>query len=357
MKIVRILDWPLKRYYGESHLFYRWKNLLGDLGLKVSLHYDHNDPAVKDADCLIIHSRYFKAWQNTATRNPQNQEELLAFLCSCKYTVNRLIWFDAADSTGSADFLLLPYVDIFLKKQMLKNKNYYTQTEGYPNLRPWLPSDQSATACFTPCDSTQLDKMRLAWNVGMDDFRYYGYKMSRLSNFLGHQLYPLKFSSVLKERPIDAVFRGKLHQSAGAQNQIARQRNEVLTVFNDLKRNIAKGPGVPKRIYWRELRNSKVGVSPFGFGEICHRDFETFISGGLLVKPDMEHMETFPNWFIKDETYISVDWQMTSLKTVLEAVLDNYPSYLHIAIRGQANFKKHYMDGEGFATHFKKAIS
>ena len=41
-------------------------------------------------------------------------------------------------------------------------------------------------------------------------------------------------------------------------------------------------------------------VSPFGFGEITLKDFETFLSGSVLVKPNMSHMETYPNFYIDD---------------------------------------------------------
>ena len=43
-------------------------------------------------------------------------------------------------------------------------------------------------------------------------------------------------------------------------------------------------------------------MSPFGLGEITLKDFEVF-SGSLLMKPNMDHMLTWPNFYTKD-TYI-----------------------------------------------------
>ena len=41
---------------------------------------------------------------------------------------------------------------------------------------------------------------------------------------------------------------------------------------------------------------TKVVISAFGLGEIILKDFETFLTGGMLMKPDMSHMETWPNF-------------------------------------------------------------
>jgi len=356
MKQIRFLDWPLKRYYGETHVFHRWKNLLRENGLQVTLHYDHRDTALLDADSLIIHSRYFGAWQNTATRNTQNHDELLSFLAGCRAGVNRLIWFDAADSTGSADLMLLPHVDLFLKKQLLKDKSYYLANTGKPNLRIWLPESEIANASFTPADPAGLDKMRLAWNIGLNDYRYFGYKMSRLSNYLDYTLYPLRFKTVSKDRPLDVVFRGTIHQGLDAQHGVSEQRNQVLQLLKGIKRNIPVGKITSKRAYWRELKQARVGISPFGWGEICYRDFEIMISGCLLIKPDMKHLETYPNVFIEKETYLPVRWDMADLELQLNTVIEDFPTYLHIAAQGQELYKKACMDGQGFVNHFKQTI-
>ena len=31
-------------------------------------------------------------------------------------------------------------------------------------------------------------------------------------------------------------------------------------------------------------------MSPFGFGEICYRDFEAMLNGACLIKPDVSHL-------------------------------------------------------------------
>ena len=43
------------------------------------------------------------------------------------------------------------------------------------------------------------------------------------------------------------------------------------------------------------MRHSRICISPFGYGEICWRDFEAILCGCLVVKPDMSHVETNPS--------------------------------------------------------------
>ncbi|HKG06462.1 MAG TPA: hypothetical protein VKB19_08390, partial [Pedobacter sp.] len=297
MKVLKILDWPEMRYYGETHPFHKWKKQLLDNDIKVEFFSDHRDSKIAGGDCLLIHSRYFAGgWQNLRTRSAQNEAALFSYLRDMKHRAGKLIWYDAADSTGSSDFRVIPYVDVFLKKQILKNTAYYTANSGPKDLRVWLNSNdpKNAKTLFDPCPVEHVHKIKVGWNIGLNDYRYFGYKMSRLSNYLNYNIYPIKYSTIDKRRDYDLTFRGTIHQDDREKNRISYQRNYVLRLFNQLKFNIAQGCNVSKARYWKELRNSKLSISPFGWGEICYRDFETFIAGAVLIKPSMSHMVTFP---------------------------------------------------------------
>ena len=43
---------------------------------------------------------------------------------------------------------------------------------------------------------------------------------------------------------------------------------------------------------------SKIGLSPYGQGEICYRDVELMQFGTLMIKPDMSKIHTIPNPYI-----------------------------------------------------------
>lgn len=84
-----------------------------------------------------------------------------------------------------------------------------------------------------------------------------------------------------------------------------------------------KGFGVGLHSFIRELRQSKICFSPFGYGEVCWRDFEAVMSGTVLLKPDMSHIETSPNVFHPWETYVPIRWDLSDLPEVLGQLLSD----------------------------------
>jgi hypothetical protein len=111
--------------------------------------------------------------------------------------------------------------------------------------------------------------------------------------------------------------------------------------------------------YLHELRNSKVIVSPFGLGEITLKDFEVFLTGGLLLKPDMSHLETWPDFFQSGKTMVSHTWGLADLPAVLQHSLENYDALLHIAETGQRTYRSHTSDvgaAELFVDHLRSLL-
>lgn len=358
MKKIKILDWPAQRFYCETHPFYRWKEQLKERGYEVKCYHNHLHKELKEADYLILHSRYFNpGWQSIHDRNQQNEEELIEYLLQIKKGNGKLIWFDAADSSGSSDFPIIPFVDVFLKKQVLKDKKYYAGLDVHSNLRVWIDSEGFGSSSFQPCPLNQLHKIKVGWNLGLNDYRYFGYKLSRLSNYLNYSLYPIKFSQITESRPLDLTFRGNMHYEKNGHDRVSEQRNKVLYYLKNVNMNVASGPVIPKKSYWKELRKSKLSISPFGWGEVCYRDFESFISGALLIKPSMDHLTTYPDMYVPYETYIPVKWNLDDLPEKLEKIQTNFSQYKHIAIGGQERYKKVVSDPETFINTLLSAIN
>jgi len=353
MKTFHILDWPSYRYYSDSHPLHRWQSKLKDHNIKVNFFYDHQHEKLKNADCIFVHSRYFEhGWQDVAKRNSQNEADLMQWLGEMRNVTSRLVWFDAADSTGSADFPIINLVDGFVKKQVHKDLSLYTQPE---KLRVWVDTEPSKPEnSFEPCPVHDLHKIKVGWNIGLNDYRYFGYKMSRLSNYLSYSLYQNKYRPVESQRQFDLTFRGRIHTDSS--NKVSWQRNEVLKLITSLNRNIATGQPVDKKLYWKELSESKLSISPFGWGEVCYRDFESFISGAVLIKPSMEHLITYPDVYKEGETYLPVSWQLNDLKDKLEYALDNYSLLKQIAQNGQERYRKTVDDGEAFVNVVKSIM-
>jgi hypothetical protein len=359
MKTLKILDWPSQKFYSETHPLHRWKNIFKENGIKIQFFDNHLDKNLLNSDYTFIHSRYFEKGKNIYTEKREDQIPLSSYLTEIRRSTNKLIWFDAADSTGSSDFAIIPYVDVFLKKQVLKDRKYYTNLDSKNELRIWLSKSDSLRPDypFQACPNDQLKKIRVGWNLGFNDYRYFGYKMSRLSNYLNYNIYALKFTKPHAKRELDLTFRGTIHKEQNGFNEVMQQRNFTFNLLKHLNLQIAAGKPISKSKYWSELRNSKLSISPYGWGEVCYRDFETFIAGSLLIKPSMEHLETYPDIYKPFETYFPIAWDMHDLPEVIDYLSQNYKHYREIAHNGQKKYDQAISDGDSFVYNFLKSIA
>ena len=98
-------------------------------------------------------------------------------------------------------------------------------------------------------------------------------------------------------------------------------------------------------------------ISPYGWGEVCYRDFEIVISGALLIKPSMDHLSTFPDVYIPHETYIPVSWELNDLAETVERSLANYNFAKQIAQNGQDVYRKSVCEPTAFMDAVFRMIS
>jgi hypothetical protein len=102
---------------------------------------------------------------------------------------------------------------------------------------------------------------------------------------------------------------------------------------------------VSLRQYNRELRQSRLCFSPFGYGELCWRDIEAFAAGAVLIKPDMGHLDTLPDLFDPGLTYLPVRWDFADLEEVVAGALAD-PDRCH-AIAAEAYRRTAAYEREG----------
>ena len=106
-------------------------------------------------------------------------------------------------------------------------------------------------------------------------------------------------------------------------------RKRCIDYLNTLPKNIKvatliDGQKVPISEYYELMRRSKIVVAPFGYGEIAPRDIESAMCGAILIKPNMDHIETIPNIYIPNETYVPCKWNFENLQEKIEVLLENY---------------------------------
>lgn len=87
--------------------------------------------------------------------------------------------------------------------------------------------------------------------------------------------------------------------------------------------DIRRGEGISHSAFLREMTESRICFSPFGYGEVCWRDFEAAACGAVLLKQDMSHLRTDPDLFRARETYMPVRWDLSDLAERVQELRDD----------------------------------
>lgn len=205
-----------------------------------------------------------------------------------------LDWFAPTDLRLAR--VLDPHVSHYVKKHVLADLSRYGQpTLGDTNLTDHYAARFALDLPRTefPIPTGFLDKLVVGPSFVTADFM--------LDTFRGHA--PLGRNN----RPID------LHAriAVDGTDWYRAMRGECANAVRALTRvNAVTGTGVGLIRYLHELQASKICFSPFGYGEVCWRDFEAVANGAVLLKPDMAHIRTDPDIFVAYETYMPVAWDL-----------------------------------------------
>lgn len=322
-----------------------------ELGYDVKIFYKYTDD-VLSCDVLALLSK-------TILRSMQEKSAVciesgptVTFLKKARQYANKIIWFDTSDSTSVTHFELLPFVDLYLKKQIFKDKNMY-QKEFYGGRifsdfynKKFGIEDKVLYKQFYPLSSEFFDKVQLSWNIGLGDMYGAFTKKANIRRFFADYLkvtykFPIISTQMVKNTDIF------LRTSANlGRNSVSFHRQEMvrrLSCYIDKRKHLngsINGKRLSTKDFRAKLSETKILPSPFGWGEIGVRDYEAFIYGALLFKPNMDHMLTWPNIFIDGVTYISIDWGFEKMDEQIDELLSNNLKRIDIATSGQ----KAYLD-------------
>jgi hypothetical protein len=314
------------------------KKLLADKNIYLSFHFKHSKK-IFESDVLFINSNVF--------REHWGSDKELIFNCcrNAKEQKQKVIWLDTTDSTWSTQLEILPYVDRFLKNQIFSDINQYLVkyktgrvfTDFFNEIYDVEESEYS----YSLPEKNQLHKIGVSWAPCFENYNEFRYSFSRkiqnlcrplTANLLTETL-NLKFTkpSTTRTQKISARF-GLSHSRV----TVVAHRKAVIKILEELDVDCSR---IPLEDYFDEMRNSQISLSPYGVGEFCYRDYESIICGATLLKPDMSHMTTWPNFYQADKFYISHKWDLSDLKDKLDYLMDNQDYCMSIAEQAQKFYK------------------
>ena len=307
---------------------------LGDLGIRVAFRYGVSDD-LTDCDTLILNSAFWRGpWIG-------RRDEALPLIADLAGKVPRLLFFDRASTSGTANADVLPLVTRYYKTNLLRDRTLYMRslyglrefTDYYH--REFDVQDEHPALSPAVKDAYDLKKLRLSWSTALADYSLFGPRLSALYSRL-----PLSWLMRPSRRfhPPQASRSVALSCRMGLTYKyetVAYQRRRIAEILTAHRRT----DRISKFAYARELRQSQIVASPFGYSEVNYKDFETFLAGAALLKPDMSHLETYPDLFQEGETYIAHRWDFADLQEKIDGLLEDRTRRLAIAEAGQQLYR------------------
>ena len=314
-------------YYGYWNWFFFFKKILNDLGYE-TIFFKRISKKFLESDYLFLNSRIFPSKNGCV-----DIEELERI----KKINGNLYWFDMRDSAGTTQFEVLPFVKKYIKKSFYKDKSLYMKkldggrfySDYY--IKKYFIED-SVKYQSKLLDEKFISKLVLGWNIGVAFlFDYLNHTSISYYNelikfkFLNKRSFTKKLNNHSNwqndNNKLDAIC---LMNTKFSRNSVGFQRkllNEKISRLKNL--NLVYNLRLNKKKYYQKLINSKVSLGAFGWGEVCYREFEAIKCGSAILFPDMSNIETWPNIYIENETYISYNLDFQNFEEKLYDLISN----------------------------------
>ena len=216
----------------------------------------------------------------------------------------KIVFFDSfAHNDLRLAKVLDPYISLYVKKSLFRDRELY--------FRPFR-GDTNLTEYYN--DLYGIEAAPVDWQVPRSI-------LSKLRTGPGFFTGPGLIRNFAGDGPPPAQGRDiDVHARLGAKGDgwYGQMRRDSLAKLHAIPGlTVASQGSVDWTAYMDELRRSKFCFSPFGFGELCWRDIEAFMTGAVLIKPDMSHLETQPDLFEPWVTYVPVQWDFSDLEEVI----------------------------------------
>jgi hypothetical protein len=275
-----------------------------------------------------------------------------------------IVFFFLLPEAGNNRLDILPFTDRLFYKSDFSNRSDYQKNLYGKNLfadyyhRSYGVTDNPEYLFHSEVSEEDARKPELSWNIGVGTYPRYHWPQ-RMGTILARAGMPgpgrLIGGKPLSraEHPGFMSGKGPKDFSGSRRNiavharidpvscpSIAYQRRLFLNrIFDHKKRELFLTGMAPQNRYYRELEDSKIVLSPFGWGEVCFRDFEAILAGALLFKPSMSHLLTWPNIYIPHETYIPLKWDGSDLMEQTEYYLNNERERNRIAANAYEQYR------------------
>ena len=298
---IRLVDDDKGRNRATYRGFLLYKRLFNDVGIDFIIAGDRVDSwdiSILGDECFI--NRRAKSLQESIDYGLERLHEI----------DGRYMLYDGSDSPS-----ILGSYEVFENsnaERLIKNQMYAKDVYSIPS-----PLGKEWWNMYAGREDKISHDVKRYDDIVLSGYNL-GYYHPHYLQFANHE--------VKKEHDVFAVYQAdhKENYDFGIRNDLyySRHRKRSLDELDRLDGtyNVVSNRLLPED-YVIELMKSKCVVSPFGMGEICFRDFETWNMGCILIKPFMDNVITYPNPYIDRETYFACNNNWDDLNEIIDVVL------------------------------------
>jgi hypothetical protein len=317
------------------------------------LYTDSKEVKVAEGACVIL-VRVFKGNKQFADEDQKKRN----YIKELKNRFDRVIMLDDGAGSDSLHHEYMDLVDLYYKGKILKDtSNYLRPMYGRQIFTNYYNEkfgviDDNVKLREIPNDSSVLKKLRVSWNLGYGIYPMPGANWIRLARgATGFSMskalrpwYVYSYKKMIRQlnQPIDCQNKLKKVQARFSYNSlpntIGYQRKILVQKCKTMESAITGK--ISSGAYNNEIRKVAAVLSPFGWGEVCLRDFEAIINGSLLIKPNMDHIETWPSIYQNSKTYLPIDWDGSDIEEIIEYVSNHIMEYRDIVETAKEVYKK-----------------
>lgn len=272
-------------------------------------------------------------WLQTKWDTPKAEVKNLISKFRHFWTKTPVVYLDWFAPTDLRNAYIFELVDLYIKKNILVDVNLYqngfhdtnlVEFESQWNKKFLIPKHKGLS------EELLLQKLHLGWSFAIN---------LRLVSELKRKRH------LSDKRPIN------IHCRMAAPHPrttwYTHMRGRSMDAVKKIKLNniVAEVKKLKWKQYLKEINLSKLCFSPYGYGEVCWRDFEAVACGATLVKPDMGHLRSLPDLFIPFETYIPVKWDMSDLEEKCIYYVNNGTERLKISCAAHNKWSEYIESG------------
>lgn len=325
------------------------KDRLRERGYRVRFFYR---PSARALSCDILGMVSKPILQRRDQPEPVISESssTVALLREARERAGKVVWFDSSDSTGVTHFELLPYIDLYLKKQLLRDRSGYRRPMygGRPFSdyyhREFGIEDTTPFEQHFPLAEEDQDRVQLSWNIGLGELHHAFTWRSQARRLFPDWIRPrldVPFTTPHNERTLDVFMRAAANWH---RESVVFHRKELIRRLQAIIDEHGLTGSVTRRLdekhlsleeYRGRIHQTKIAFGPFGWGELNLREYEALMFGAMLLRADTSHMETWPEIFLDGETCAFYRWDFSDLEEKVLRYLEDDQERRRIATAGQ----------------------